>query len=232
MLDERYEAGLTAFVTAILDQERSARFLNAFAPFARRIALLGALNSLSQLVLKLTLPGVPDFYQGAEFWDFALVDPDNRRPVDFPGRAMALSALGDRPDWDTLALSWMEARIKLAVMRTALSLRQRLPAVFTDGGYRPLDVAGRDRDEVVAFARVLDRDAVIITVGRLFARASDGGRNWPRAETWDASIDIGDFLPLHDALTGECVKARGTLALATLFKTLPVALIHAETRKT
>jgi (1->4)-alpha-D-glucan 1-alpha-D-glucosylmutase len=155
MPDARYEAGLTAFVAQILDQDRSARFLQAFEPFARRIALLGALNSLSQLALKLTVPGVPDFYQGAELWDLALVDPDNRRPVDFSARAAALSAIGHPPDWPALAASWRDARVKLALMRTLLSLRQQWPAVFTNGTYQPLDVSGPDSNAVVAFARVL-----------------------------------------------------------------------------
>ena len=100
--DEDYERGLRDFVRAILDRGRSGPFLDSFDGFARRTALLGALNSLTQLVLKATMPGVPDFYQGTETWDLSLVDPDNRRPVDFAARQAALAAASE-PDWAALA---------------------------------------------------------------------------------------------------------------------------------
>src|SRR5439155_5687416 len=191
--DEPYEAGLAAFAKKILDANHSARFRQAFEPFARRVALLGALKSLSQLVLKLTLPGAPDFYQGTEFWDLALVDPDNRRPVDFATRTAALASIGEGTDWSGLAASWPDARIKLALTRSLLSLRQQLPSVFTDGSYRPLEVFGPHASEVLAFAREDGRNAVIVAVGRLFARASDGGRRLPVGTDWNATLSIDGF---------------------------------------
>ena len=87
------------FIARILDRSISAEFLDSLETLARRVALLGALNSLSQITLKATMPGVPDFYQGTEFWDLSLVDPDNRRPVDFAGRAAVLAAM-ETPDWE------------------------------------------------------------------------------------------------------------------------------------
>src|SRR6202022_4333586 len=127
--------------------------------FAQRIALLGALNSLSQITLKATLPGVPDFYQGTELWDFSLVDPDNRRPVDFAGRAGALAAL-ETPVWEGLINGWPSGRLQLAWTRQLLKGRNELADVFTLGDDQPLQVSGPHRDHVIAFARRPGRDAV------------------------------------------------------------------------
>src|SRR5262249_58261871 len=119
-----------------LDRNHSASFIEAFDAFARRAALMGALNSLAQLVLKAAMPGVPDFYQGTEFWDLALVDPDNRRPVDFAARASALNAIGQPPDWRALASTWPDARLKFALSQQLVARRQQLPDVFANGSYR------------------------------------------------------------------------------------------------
>jgi (1->4)-alpha-D-glucan 1-alpha-D-glucosylmutase len=225
--DERYEAGLAAFVEKILDPNHSARLLQAFEPFARRVALLGTLKSLSQLVLKLTLPGVPDFYQGTEFWDLALVDPDNRRPVDFAARAAALASIGERTDWNRLAASWPDARIKLALTCSLLSLRQQLASVFTNGSYRLLEVFGPQASEVLAFARADGPNAVIVAVGRLFARASDGGRRLPVGTDWNATLSVEGFSSLQDALTLERMIGP-QFPLADLFKTIPLAVLQAR----
>src|SRR5215203_1425602 len=109
--DERYEKGLTDFIIRILDRTQSSEFMAAFDAFARRTALIGALNSLSQLVLKTTMPGVPDYYQGTEFWDLSFVDPDNRQLVDFAARAAGLAAVAD-PDWQSVVHTWPDGRIK------------------------------------------------------------------------------------------------------------------------
>jgi len=101
--DEYYERGLENFLGQLLDRGRSASFIEMFDAFVRRAALMGALNSLTQVALKATMPGVPDFYQGTEFWDLSLVDPDNRRPVDFAARSAALRAIGTEPSWPALA---------------------------------------------------------------------------------------------------------------------------------
>ena len=100
------------------------------------------------------MPGVPDFYQGAELWDLSLVDPDNRRPVDFAALASALKSIDPEPDWRALAGAWPDGRVKFALTRRLLALRQQLPNIFTDGSYRPLAVIGPHRNEIVAFARL------------------------------------------------------------------------------
>ncbi len=149
---ETYESRHTGLRRRILDPARSREFLEALQTLARRVALLGALNSLSQLTLKATLPGVPDFYQGTEFRDLSLVDPDNRRPVDFAARHAALAS-PEAPDWRGPIKTWPDGRLKLAWTRHLLKLRHELADVFTHGDYQPLGVSGAHADHVVAFAR-------------------------------------------------------------------------------
>jgi (1->4)-alpha-D-glucan 1-alpha-D-glucosylmutase len=226
--DEAYENGLTQFLGRLLDRSHSARFIDTFEAFARRTALIGALKSLTQLVLKAMMPGVPDFYQGTEFWDLSLVDPDNRRPVDFQARASLLKVAGDEPDWPALISTWPSGQVKFALMRRLLALRRQLPNVFTNGSYRPLDVAGRDANEIMAFARVSGRRAVIVVGGRLFARASAGGRRWPSGGAWDASLVAAGFSEITDVLRGAKLASGPELAIANLFDPLPVAVLEAH----
>ncbi len=225
--DEAYEAGVTRFLRRMLDRTESAEFMESFAALARRTALLGALNSLSQLTLKATMPGVPDFYQGTELWDLSLVDPDNRRPVDFSARAAALHELGTAPDWAALAAAWPDGRIKLALTRQLITLRNAHAALFAEGTYRPLDVRGRHRDHVVAFARIAGREAVVVAVGRLFAPFTQGGRRWPLAQDWDAELVLQGFSSVRDALAQARTWQQAEVPLGHLFGPLPVAILRA-----
>src|ERR1043165_2312668 len=175
--NQPYEAGLQTFLERILDPDLSAEFLESLQSFTQRTSLLGALNSLSQITLKATMPGVPDFYQGTEFWDFSLVDPDNRRPVDFAARLAALKEL-DTPDWPGLAQNWRDGRIKLAWTRQLLKVRTDLSEVFARGDHQPLEVVGPHRDHVIAFARWYGDDAAVVAVARALAPLTDGGRAW------------------------------------------------------
>ncbi|MGY3616980.1 malto-oligosyltrehalose synthase [Bradyrhizobium sp. USDA 10063] len=216
--NQTYEAGVKTFLERILDRSRSAEFLSALETLARRLSLLGALNSLSQLTLKATLPGVPDFYQGTEFWDFSLVDPDNRRPVDFAARSSVLAAL-EKPDWAQLVREWPDGRLKLAWTRHLLRLRGELPDVFTQGNYLPLEASGPHRDHVIAFARQWERDAVIVVVAKSFAPFTEIGRVWPKADAFDGAVAIKGYA----TDTGET-----ELRLSTLLRHLPVAVLKAK----
>jgi (1->4)-alpha-D-glucan 1-alpha-D-glucosylmutase len=213
---QAYEAGITTFIARILDRAISAEFLDSLETLARRVSLLGALNSLGQLTLKATMPGVPDFYQGTEFWDLSLVDPDNRRPVDFAGRGTVLTAV-KTPDWEHLARHWTNGHLKLAWTRQLLKLRTELADVFADGDYQPLEVSGPHRDHVIAFARRRGRDAAIVAVAKSCATFTEGGRTWPRADAFDGAID----------LKGYATEA-GESTLSTLFRHLPVAALKAS----
>jgi len=227
--DEEYERGVLAFVEAALDPSRSGAFLTLFRPFAERVARLGIGNSLVQTVLKLTLPGVPDFYQGGELWDLNLVDPDNRRPVDYPLREKALAEVTDALARDRcgtvrrLAEAWPDGRIKLAVIATLLEYRRGHPDLFADGSYEPVMVEGAQGDRLCCFVRQHDDAAALVAASR-----------FPGApERFDAPGD--DTVPisaclqnarLRELLTGRAVSVEdGGVAARRLFADLPVAVL-------
>lgn len=215
-----YEDGVRAFIAGILDRDSAGDFLDQLQAMAERTSLIGALNSLGQVTLKAMLPGVPDFYQGTEFWDTSLVDPDNRRPIDFDARAAALDATS-QPDWRKLADNWRDGRVKLAWTRRLLALRATLPELFTEGSYQPLAVTGRDATRVIAFARLHEREAVIVAVGRTLAPVSDGGRRWPHGEDYSGELDLAD-LQIEGRASG------APLLLSEVFADLPVAVYRAR----
>ena len=220
--NETYEAGLRTFIERILDPAVSAEFLHSMEALVRRLALLGALNSLSQVTLKTTMPGVPDFYQGTEFWDLSLVDPDNRRPVDFSERAHVLASL-ETPDWQRLAQNWPDGHVKLAWTRHLLKLRTELADVFTTGNYEPLRVNGPHRDHIIAFARRRGGDAAIVAVAKSFAALSQGGRVWPRPENYDGFLDIDGY-----AVQGFADADASQLRLSDIFGHLPAVVLKAR----
>jgi (1->4)-alpha-D-glucan 1-alpha-D-glucosylmutase len=220
--NEAYEAGLRIFIARILDRSASAEFPDSLETLARRVSLLGALNSLSQITLKATMPGVPDFYQGTEFWDLSLVDPDNRQPVDFAERAAVLASM-PTPDWENLVHNWSSGHVKLAWTRHLLKIRTELADVFASGDYQPLEVGGRHSDHVVAFARRHGRDAAITAVAKSFAAFSQGGRVWPRGEAFDGSIDVSGYSVESFA------EADATdLRLSDIFRHFPAAVLKAR----
>jgi (1->4)-alpha-D-glucan 1-alpha-D-glucosylmutase len=224
--NEDYEAGLRDFVRRILDPGQSGQFLQSLEAFARRIALLGALNGLSQLVLKATIPGIPDFYQGTEFWDLSLVDPDNRRPVDYQARRAALDATR-QPDWRKLAERWTDGHIKLALTQRLLSLRNSMPTLFRAGDYRPIGVRGVHRDHVLAFARTHGRDRVVVAVGRHLSGFTEAGSKWPSPD-WDAELEFEGKVALRDALRTLPEPEPRSVQIRDLFQTLPVAVLRSS----
>jgi (1->4)-alpha-D-glucan 1-alpha-D-glucosylmutase len=166
---------------------------------------------------------VPDFYEGTEFWDLSLVDPDNRRPVDFVGRAGMLESI-ETHDWESLAQQWPDGRIKFALTRHLLKLRTELADVFTYGDYQPLQASGPHSGHVIAFARRHGRDAAIVVVGKLFASLSQGGRAWPRPESFEGSLDLGGYSVASLADDVDATK----VPLSLLFQHLPVAVLRAR----
>jgi (1->4)-alpha-D-glucan 1-alpha-D-glucosylmutase len=164
-----YEAGLQAFIAQILDPSISGEFLEALDLLAQRLALLGVLNSLSQLTMKATVPGVPDFYQGTELWDQSLVDPDNRRPVDFAARARRLSAL-EAPDWMWLTQNWRSGELKLAWTRQLIKLRHQHAASTSS----PSQDAAAARRRLPSSPKVLPPSPKPAASGRISSR-------WKRA---------------------------------------------------
>jgi (1->4)-alpha-D-glucan 1-alpha-D-glucosylmutase len=223
--DERYENALLGLADAALEPKAGNQFLERFAPFASRIARLGVQVSLAQLALKLTAPGVPDVYQGCELWDFSLVDPDNRRPVDFLLRAALLEAVDDELARDRARAfaewlrGWHDGRIKLAVTRTLLALRSREPKLFAEGEYAACEVTGPRADEIVAFVRCHER-RVVLTAVRRFPSRAERSRDW-RGTRIRLPPDADGAV---DVFTGR--GARGAaLDPEALFATLPIAVL-------
>jgi (1->4)-alpha-D-glucan 1-alpha-D-glucosylmutase len=160
--DKAYETLAANFLSALV--QPNSPFLAVAHPFIETIAPAGAVNGLVQTLLKLTVPGMPDFFQGTEFWDFSLVDPDNRRPVDYDNRRQALAMNADPTD---CLQSWRAGRVKQALIRSLLTLRRQAPTLFARGDYIPIPVKGEMRNHVIAFARHLEGAALIVTVPRL-----------------------------------------------------------------
>ena len=226
--NQEYERALTGFAEALFD---SQPFLDAFLPFQRRIAELSVTNSLAQVVLKIASPGVPDVYQGTEFWDLSLVDPDNRRPVDFEKRARLLNELAQlEPSADFargLLESWQDGRIKLYVTHRVLSFRRDNAALFSVGEYVPLEVTGEYADNVLAFARQDGDSWAIAAVPRLTAHlgALLVGESWGDTRI---QVPLGAPAAWRNVLTNETLStASGALSVASTFSCLPVALLAA-----
>lgn len=170
-----YEEALLKFIDGILKDSPDNLFLKDFEKFQKKIAYFGMFNSLSQTLLKITSPGIPDFYQGTEIWDFSLVDPDNRRPVDFEYRKWLLASLKKRieaPGTNLIDLArdliqeWRDGAPKLYLTLNALNYRRKNPSLFTDGNYIPLETKGLFKNHLCAFVRLLEGKVLVVTVPR------------------------------------------------------------------
>ncbi|MDQ1474053.1 MAG: (1-_4)-alpha-D-glucan 1-alpha-D-glucosylmutase, partial [Bryobacterales bacterium] len=164
-----YEDAVLAFVDGALDPEASKTFLAAFLPFEERVARLAIHNSLVQTTLKLTVPGVPDIYQGADLWDLSLVDPDNRRPVDYECRVRLLEQSAATPMRELLA-RWQDGAVKLQLTSKILAFRAADAELFARGEYEPLPATGPKADLICAFARRNGERSAIIMTARFPAR--------------------------------------------------------------
>ncbi|MBO0661296.1 malto-oligosyltrehalose synthase [Jiella sp. MQZ9-1] len=225
---EPYETALAAFVAAMLAGGDEASFIATFWRTAQPYVAAGALNSLSQTVIKLCAPGVPDIYQGTEFHDFSLVDPDNRRPVDFETRAAAIEA--GRTTVESLA-DWRSGALKARILAGGLRLRGAMPEFFATADYLPLEVKGPRADHLVAFAR---RDqsgrAVVVIAPRLTLALLGGGETLDAALTgWDGTtVTLGTGLaerPWRNIFTERTLEVRQEVDVAGVFQDLPVAIL-------
>lgn len=234
--DTAYEDAVKGFVRDCLDLSRRNPFLESFLPFQARLAALGVVNSLSQTLIKLTAPGVPDIYQGAELWDLSLVDPDNRRPVDYDARRRLLERIEAIPEdggadaLKTLLEDWRDGAVKLALIHRTLRLRSRCPDLFMQGTYEALEVRGGLCQNAVAYARSLGGTAVVVVVPRLLAGLGD------RPDWTDCQVRLPAGTPTdgwRDVLTGRRIEPRGdageaSFRAADLFADFPVALLLRE----
>jgi (1->4)-alpha-D-glucan 1-alpha-D-glucosylmutase len=238
--NEGYETASSEFIKAALDNQL---FLDDFVSFERKISSFGMLNSLSQTLLKLTAPGVPDIYQGNELWEFNLVDPDNRRPVDYSNNRRLLKEMQASAEFSAeqlmpysrgLSENMHDGRIKMYVTWKALSIRNEMSAVFRDGDYTALKAQGAQADHVLAFTRSSGDRRFVVIAPRLFARLVGSDLRLPiRHEIWrDTAIELPTWgnAVLHNVFTGEklstCESDHGCkLEIGSALNSFPVALL-------
>ena len=219
-----YEAGLVRFVRGVLDATRHNPFLADFADFIGLVARPAAIASLAQLVLKLTVPGVPDIYQGGELWDFNLVDPDNRRPVDFTRRQQLLDHIS-AAGISEVSEHWQDGREKLFVTARLLTLRRDHPELFAAGDYQPLDTGeGWISNRLCAFSRRhRDKALVVVAPHLTYGLYRDGG-----------PADFGTKIALpaqglwREILAGASFTGRAPIRGSELFAEFPVAVLFGE----
>ena len=235
--DNQYEDALLAFAERVLQSGKENPFLQAFLPFQRKIQHHGILNSLAQTLLKLTTPGLPDFYQGTELWDLSLVDPDNRRPVDFERRGALLKELQARASGNLpqllkeLLAAPEDGRIKLFLIHRVLQARRAERELFQHGAYQKLTVIGSLKGHVVAFARELGERRALVVAPRFPTRLVKDGE-YPLGEAvWHETRVLpptGSRLRWRDALSGQTVQGEEALWLREVLQKLPVALLINE----
>ena len=228
--DEAYEAACAGFVRQLLEPELVSRVADEIAAFAARIGPAGAVNSLSQTLLRMTVPGVPDLYQGTDRWDFSLVDPDNRRPVDYAARRAFLAERYDPAE--AIAIDdWRTGDMKQALIARTLAYRQRFPALFARGRYIPLAVEGPAAGHVVAFARQHEQARAVVAVTRLPA-ALLGPSTTPQIppQAWQGTQVIlprgWGGRPSRDVLSNRAHGGSAQLPAAALLARLPVCLLE------
>jgi (1->4)-alpha-D-glucan 1-alpha-D-glucosylmutase len=187
---------------------------------------MGSHNSCSKQRFRAFLTsGVPDFYQGTELWDLTLVDPDNRRPIDFDHRVRLLSDCCKSASWrETMS----DGSAKFALTRRLLNVRTEAPELFSRGRYVPMDVVGHHRKHVIAFARVLDGDAIFVAVGRHLAPFTQGGRHWPMQDAIQAEIKLQNFRIEYDFLNAVPLALERSLPVSAVFRQAPVAVLRAR----
>ncbi len=243
--DAAYEEAVQGFVRAILDRSHANPFLKDFRAFQEKVAYFGMLNSLSQTLLKIASPGVPDFYQGTELWDFSLVDPDNRRPVDYGLRAGMLRGLRTRisetggvgPVAQTLLDNWQDGAVKLFVTHIGLTYRRRFPELFTEGAYLPLDGCGAESEHLCAFARrkgprMVVAVAPILVVGLTKGRprCTTGSEVWRDSCVRLPGSEAGKSY--RNLFTGETIRVEAIpgvgpgMPVASVLSTFPVGLLE------
>ncbi len=240
--DDSYESGIRSFIAAILARPRQNAFLNDFLPFQQELARYGFYNSLSQVLLKITAPGIPDFYQGTELWDLNLVDPDNRRPVNYEHRHQLLEEMKSslEPEEKIARLRMalenpLDGRIKFLVTMMALQFRREQAPLFLHGSYQPLETYGQKSQHLCAFARMKDGEFSLTLSPRFFTGLVSDPTTLPIGEAvWE---DTRVLLPpecagsqFQEILTGRIVspehqEGKPSLPAAFVFEHFPGAIL-------
>ncbi len=219
--DAAYEEAVSRFIHGVLAVSSTNAFPADFAGFVESVARFGAINSLAQTLLKLTIPGVPDIYRGADLWDASLVDPDNRRPVDYAQRRRVLAEIDGAMAAD-LRAGWRDGREKLFLIQRLLGLRGRQPELFEKGDYQPLTATGRLANHVCAFARKLDGRRLVVVVPRLLAGLGSDSPEWGETAL---PLTLALEGPYTDLFSGRAFDVAASLPIAGLFDDFPVACL-------
>jgi (1->4)-alpha-D-glucan 1-alpha-D-glucosylmutase len=221
MPNESYEAAARRLVMSLVTENAAPALLSDIAAFVEQIAPAGVVNGLAQTLLKLTAPGVPDIYQGTEFWDFSLVDPDNRRPIDFAARRSGL----DAGPVEELTKTWRSGHLKQALIVRALAQRRARPRLFAEGSYEPLPVRGKLADRVIAFARRLGSDVAIAVVPRTPSGLLVQREIGFRSDAWqDTSVTLRGNQTFKN-IFDEQGFSHAHISVGQLFERLPFALL-------
>ncbi|HSE48292.1 MAG TPA: malto-oligosyltrehalose synthase [Terriglobales bacterium] len=237
--NDEYVSAVGDFVERLLapgSATRPNRFREELERFTEPVAYFGVFNSLAQTLLKITSPGVPDIYQGQELFDFSLVDPDNRRPVDFAARQRDLSELSQanadlREHCRALLERYHDGRVKLWTTLRALNFRREQRELFAHGNYRPLYGAGEKSEHLIAFLRTREKQAALVVAPRFCYTLMRGARKPPLGEAWGAAelaLPPGAPLEYENVFTGEIVRQtpQRTLLCREVFASFPVALLR------
>ncbi|MGO9572182.1 MAG: malto-oligosyltrehalose synthase [Desulfomonilaceae bacterium] len=234
--DVAYESAYLAFLEKILDPSEENAFLREFLPFQREIAHYGVLNSLSQALIKITSPGIPDFYQGTELWDLNLVDPDNRRPINFEHRIALLENIRRRAETDLLKLieellaDVQDGRIKLFLVQSALRARKSASLVFRKGGYVPLRTAGKFEHNVIAFARRHNETWAVTIAPRFLCSMVEEGSFPLGTQVWqDTRVILPGRSPsiFRNVFTNEMVSGGDSVGVGEALRIFPEGLLMA-----
>jgi len=231
--DQAYEESFLFFIDELLKEDASNEFLNHFFSFAKQIFHYGILNSLSQTLIKITSVGFPDFYQGAELWDLNLVDPDNRRPVDFSVRKEALKDILDHANDLTALIPDLiskkeEGHIKLFLIYKALNTINRYPDIFQKGEYVPVKSQGCHKDNLIAYIRKFNNQMALIVVPRFFTQILKNEEMPVGPDIWkDTQIIIPDhcFGTWKDVFTGCAIKHQKHINISDILQLFPVSFL-------
>ncbi|GJE45127.1 malto-oligosyltrehalose synthase [Methylobacterium soli] len=221
-VDEAYEGAVRTLFEGLIAP--GSPFLAKLRPFAQRLAHLGMIGSLGRTILKATLPGLPDTYQGTEFWDFSFVDPDNRRPVDYGALSRALEADGRAGD---LLPAWQDGRVKQATLAALLRDRTERPGFYAEAGYQPVAARGAHAAHLIAFTRsdaMTETGDLLVAVPRLVSQMVRDG-TWSGEAFAGTVLDLPEASRWRDIVTGE-VHAGGPADLGRLFERLPYAVLR------
>jgi len=238
-----YEDALIKFIRGLLETRNSNPFLDEFLEFHKVVSFFGAMNSLAQTALKLTVPGVPDIYQGNELLDFSLVDPDNRRPVDYEVRRQLTDQYAVAPDptadealkyaalFKSLQHHDSEGVLKLMLTQRCLHYRRENPDVFLTGLYTPLEATGYHAEKVVAFSRHTANQGLLVLVPRLFYSLTRGKLRFPTGKScWkDTQLNWNQNVggnAIKNLMTGEVLPLKPVMSLTTLVKSYPIGLFE------